>query len=348
MIRRYGIWALFLIYSLPLRGDILTASSGKHFGSFSGAADVEGNGDFTATFVFNSPILNQGKPSAPVGYGDVPGSGPSDAIPVFPNNGTEVVATVSDLQLFLAYDASAQSWVSASQLASYTPHVGDVMLYADPNQLRAGGAAMDGGSFQVFHNVSGSQFDPTSMDPATSYLAEGVQQLNTGAITNDLLLGGEFQNLLANGVSLTHNLSLAGTSLLDASIPDLFGSSAASYALLAVDVTGDASTGGLAVKIPDWTTNVRLTGGSEFARVRKGGMKIESQPGIDTGSYTDFRWTAAMAEIPGVVFGDSPNLQDLSVVDSSFSYVSTPEPTSLALYGIGLAGLMLLRSRRRR
>jgi hypothetical protein len=342
--------AAFLVLwaSASAHAQILpTDPNTKWLGSFVGATDLNGTSQ-TGAFVVVSPFDNQGTPPLPTPYTGTTGVGPGHAIPTYPSDGSEVVIGIRSLTLALAYDASSSSWVS-SNLASFIPQLGDVLLYADTAAYNAGIANQNGGSFQMFHNTSAAAFNPQNMNPSVDYSNPAtLQDSGTGASTNTVLLSGVFENLVTNGVVYTTNLLLAGTDLTSGAIPTLNGVSLANYAVLAADVTSPASPGGqLALSIPDWTANIDLTGGQELGSVLQNGLQIEAFNGVDTGNTTDFRFSADLQQITAFSGIGVSSLQDLAVVQGGFTFVSVPEASSTVMCGLaGVAAVGWIRRRR--
>ncbi|MFO0944936.1 MAG: hypothetical protein U1D30_03155 [Planctomycetota bacterium] len=382
-------WCAMCVCAASLQAGILPQlEENKWLGSFTGASDIttgvnsDGGssglspGRLTATVQVDSPFDNQGTPGTPAPY-VVPTTGPADhPIPTFSANGSEVIATVRDLQLYLAFDRSAGAWISgAANIAAYLatgPDFGDSLVFGDPGQLATGTNLARGGQFDLLLNTSGVEFRPSLMDPGTDYLygAHGVKDSSSGAFAggnspSDTLLTGRFQNLFADGVKQTTNMAFGGTSLDDASIgTDGFGNLIASYALFILDIFSgsDPSNGDLLqTQVHNFAANVDITGGTESGSIEQEGLQVQNRNGAWTGATTDLRFSGSFEQIiysgqlpenAGVLFDD---LQAVGNTDGSLTFLSSepttnvPEPASVAVWsGLFVGMLLLSRWRRKR
>lgn len=359
----------------------------KWLGSFTGASNLstginsDGSpsgiapGMLTATAQIDSPFDNQGTPGTPSPY-VVATTGPADhSIPTFASSGTELIATIRDLQLYLAYDRSANAWISGvDALASYLsngPDFGDSLIFGDPTHLLTGSNLERGGQFDLLLNSSGIEFQPSLMNPGTDYLygAHGVKDSSSGAFAggnaaSDTLLTGRFQNLFADGVKQTTNMAFAGTSLDDVTIgTDSFGNLLASYALFILDIfsPSDPVNGELLQsQVHNFVANIDITGGSEADSIEQEGLQVQRRNGTWTGATTDLRFSGSFAEIghsgqlpanAGILFDD---LQGVGNTDGSLTFVSSlpqttvPEPNSVIIWTSLFAGIVVVTRWRRR
>lgn len=358
------------VFASTASAEVLPASDGtKWLGVFTGASSLAtgqlSNGDpsgmlplsLTATFRLDGPLDNQGTPTLPAPY--VVGSvgGDDFAIPTFASTGSELVGTIRNLQLCLIWDANPGIWRTVADLDGYASDFGDVLLFGDPGHLVNGVVGANGGQFDVLYNTSGIEFRASTMSPAAGYGGEhAVFDSSTGAFAggasaSDALIVGQFENLLANGVTQTRNLRFAGRDLAtDATIPLHLGLSLAEYVLYAVDVLGpDEGVGDLQLDVGNFVANVEVVGGSLQHLVKKDGLQIQNVLGQNTGNTTDIRFSSLLSRMhfPGVDNLQFDDYQDVAAFQGSFTYVSVPESSSIVL-GLAGAGLGVLSHRRRK